>query len=166
MKKILLIISLFSLNIAAEQNNSVNEVEDQKKASKEENVQKLLEMMFNKEQVTNLSKAMYQQCFRSLTPQDQKDTPALEMIIERMTEKLSSKETIKDCTEIYSKHFNDDEIESILKFYESSAGQKVLKVMPQVASECGQVGMRVAQEAIMECMPQDNNNENACAVAK
>ncbi len=45
---------------------------------------------------------------------------------------------------VYHRHFSLAEIEALLAFYRSPAGQKALKVMPQVAMESMQAGQKWA----------------------
>ena len=43
---------------------------------------------------------------------------------------------------IYNRHFTEEEINELIKFYESPIGKKMASVTPQIATEAMQVGMQ------------------------
>lgn len=49
---------------------------------------------------------------------------------------------------IYNRHFSDEEINEMIKFYESPIGKKLSSVMPQIAAESMQVGMEWADQIL------------------
>src|ERR1700678_1068904 len=48
---------------------------------------------------------------------------------------------------VYAKHFTMEEIQGLVKFYESPLGQRVVKVMPQVVQESQAAGAQIDQQA-------------------
>jgi hypothetical protein len=158
MKKLLLIISLFSMSLNAEESQdlSVNVEEQVQPNTNEENLQKLINLTANKDQIANGSRAIFQQTLAQLPAEAQKNIPTLEKMVERMIEKYSSKESMAEFAAIYSKYYTNEEIADILKFYESETGKKVLKTMPQVSAEAAQIGFRTIQELMSEFFPAES----------
>jgi uncharacterized protein len=50
---------------------------------------------------------------------------------------------------IYSSHFSTDDIQGLIKFYESPLGRKVVSAMPQVTQESETAGIQIDQKAAM-----------------
>jgi uncharacterized protein len=50
---------------------------------------------------------------------------------------------------VYAKHFSMEDIQGLVKFYESPLGMRVVKAMPQVNQELQQAGLQVDQKAAM-----------------
>ena len=55
---------------------------------------------------------------------------------------ISSGKLIDLVIPIYNRHFTDEDIAALIKFYESPIGQKTARVMPQIAADSMQVGMQ------------------------
>ncbi len=53
---------------------------------------------------------------------------------------------------IYSKAFTTDEIQGLVKFYESPLGQHVVKVLPKVTADSQSAGMQIEQKAAIEVL--------------
>jgi hypothetical protein len=47
-----------------------------------------------------------------------------------------------DVAKIYAKHFNEKELNDMIKFYESPTGQKTLKQLPSIMMEARELGMK------------------------
>lgn len=148
MKKLLLILSLFSLNIisVAEVLNSGRE---NNSLTKQENIQKLVSLVFNQDQLNSL-KAIFSTAIGQSSSKDQ--DIQLNKMINRMSEKFLSADTIKEFSEIYSKHFSDDEIQDIVNFYDSKTGKKVINIMPEISAESSKIGFKISQEVMTEFM--------------
>jgi len=52
-------------------------------------------------------------------------------------EALPYAEQLQFASEIYSTHFNDREIEDLIKFYESSTGRKLVQKLPDITQATG-----------------------------
>lgn len=53
---------------------------------------------------------------------------------------------------VYAKHFSMEDIQGLVKFYESPLGMRVVKAMPQVNQELQQAGIMVDQKAAMSTL--------------
>ena len=66
-----------------------------------------------------------------------------------MLENVSWPAIKAEAKKIYRQHFTYDEIDSITKFYESSAGKKALQVLPQITAQ----GMAIGQQRVKDKLP-------------
>jgi uncharacterized protein len=114
-------------------------------ASKEATIRKLIEVTG----ASQLGKQVMDTLFEQLKPL-YPDVPA-----ELWTE-LAALFTPAEVTElvvpIYDKHFEADELEALLAFYESPAGRKLLAKMPAVMQESVGVGNTWGQQKAMELL--------------
>jgi len=53
---------------------------------------------------------------------------------------------------VYSHFFSMEDVEGLIKFYESPLGQRVVKTLPQVAQQTQQAGMQIDQKAAIEVL--------------
>jgi len=59
----------------------------------------------------------------------------VEGLIERLKEKVGWDAMQAFYTELYKRHFSEEEVQEFLKFYKSAAGQSFLTKMPQITQE-------------------------------
>jgi hypothetical protein len=59
---------------------------------------------------------------------------------------------------IYAKHFDETEIQQIIAFYKTPIGQKMLKELPGIVSECVEVGQRWGQEIVQKIIERLKQN--------
>jgi hypothetical protein len=69
-------------------------------------------------------------------------------ITELMKKELSWEAMSVDIKQVYRQNFTEQEIADILAFYQSPAGQSVLRTMPIVMQESMQIGQNLAQAAM------------------
>jgi hypothetical protein len=67
---------------------------------------------------------------------------------EIMKNELSWEAMSVDIKQVYRQNFTEQEIADILAFYQSPAGQSVLRTMPVVMQESMQIGQNLAQSAM------------------
>jgi hypothetical protein len=53
---------------------------------------------------------------------------------------------------IYSQHFTMEDIQGLIKFYESPLGQRVVKSLPEVVQTTQQTGVQMDQKAALEVL--------------
>jgi hypothetical protein len=53
---------------------------------------------------------------------------------------------------VYSHYFSMEDIQGLIKFYESPLGQRVVKTLPQVAQQTQQAGMQIDQKAAVDVL--------------
>jgi hypothetical protein len=73
---------------------------------------------------------------------------------DRFEQKLGSQELVDQLIPIYDKYYTQQDLESLLAFYESPVGQKVLKTMPQVMQESMQIGQVWGQQKAQEVLKE------------
>lgn len=55
---------------------------------------------------------------------------------------------------IYDKHFSDEEIRSLIKFYETPLGQKAVSALPQISNELREAGRSWGEQVGHQAMQQ------------
>jgi hypothetical protein len=55
---------------------------------------------------------------------------------------------------IYDKHLSSEDLKELLAYYQSPFGQRMLKVLPEVAHESQQAGFKLGQQAAREAMEE------------
>jgi hypothetical protein len=77
----------------------------------------------------------------------------LMQFMDAFSEKLSASAPASAVTDavvpIYASHFSTEDIQGLIKFYESPLGRKVVSSMPQVTQESETVGIQIDQKAAM-----------------
>ena len=77
-----------------------------------------------------------------------------ETVVAKLTAHLGSDEMIVRLIPIYDKAFSGEEIKSIIQFYESPAGKRLLEATPQVMEDANIVSEAWIKELIPEIMEQ------------
>jgi hypothetical protein len=71
---------------------------------------------------------------------------------------------------IYDKHFSDEEIRGLIKFYETPLGQKAVSALPQISSEVREAakswGETLGQKAMQEVLAEHPDLAEALRIAK
>jgi uncharacterized protein len=71
---------------------------------------------------------------------------------------------------IYDKHFSDEEIRGLIKFYETPLGQKAVSALPQVTNELREAGKswgeKVGHQAMQEVLAEHPDMAEALKAAK
>jgi len=83
---------------------------------------------------------MKQQTSKDLTKEQQDEFSTFLM---DETKKMAKKALTEFYPKVYDKYFTDDEIDELLKFYQSPTGQKFVKVTPDIQTEYMQNFMTV-----------------------
>ena len=75
----------------------------------------------------------------------------LQMFMDTFTQKFSAAAPSSAVTDavvpIYSSHFSAEQIQELIKFYQSPLGQAVVKAMPQVTQQSEAAGIQIDQKA-------------------
>jgi len=130
-----------------------------------EQVAKLFEVMRIKQQMQSMKAmipGMVQQQIQAAMKQSEGDLPARSKLTPEQREKMQAvmskyvgksmdlypaDEMLTDMTAIYQKHLSKDDVEGLITFYSSPAGQHLLDAQPAIAQEymplvMGKVGQR------------------------
>jgi hypothetical protein len=131
-----------------------------------EQLAKLFEVMRLKEQLASMTKmmpALVQQQMQAQAKQMQKDHPEMASMTEeqqqaaakvmsrfmgRAMNLYTSDEMITDMASIYQKHLTRSDVDGMIAFYSSPAGQHVLEVVPVIMKEFMPVVMQRISERI------------------
>lgn len=133
----------------------------EKKTDKQENLRELTNILINKDQMLKAMEMMIEQ----LAQMGRVDQSQTKDILRDMSEKFDSQETRKAFMDIYDKHYNDQEIAELVKFYKSSVGRKTMEKMPEIMTEASHIGMKVAQDVMMKYMPKEEPVEPQSKIA-
>jgi hypothetical protein len=143
-KRLLLLLLLLSSFFAAAQTTTVSIAPD---AASKEDVKKLFDVMASREQMQQMLQQVFSQ-MRTLSHQQikQRHPDISDQEIARMDrlsadfiKKFPVDDMLNDMMPIYQKHFTKSEIDALIAFYSSPAGQKFLHEMPAVTAEAMQV---------------------------
>lgn len=136
MKKIILMLSLTTLFLA----NAVQ--------AKDDAVDRLFKAMNMQEQFNSGFEAMLPMIDQMAIQYklDAKGKEELKNIYREWFDKdIDRNLVMSKMRKIYADAFSDDEIEKIIKFYQTSTGQKLLKETPRLMQLGAQIGMQEAQ---------------------
>jgi uncharacterized protein len=81
-------------------------------------------------------------------PQDQ-IPKFMETFSQKFTAAAPSSAVTDAMVPVYARHFSMEDIQGLVKFYESPLGMRVVKAMPQVNQELQQAGLQIDQKAAM-----------------
>jgi len=136
-------VLLVFASIAVAQNGSASG-----EAPSKEGVIKFLEVTQARSRILQMFDGMARQArlgadqaFREKVPDATPEQIArVEQIAESLFKEFSPDEMIDALVPIYQKHFSKADLDAMLVFYASPAGQKVLKEMPAILAESMEVG--------------------------
>ncbi|MDA3800387.1 MAG: DUF2059 domain-containing protein [Kiritimatiellae bacterium] len=69
-------------------------------------------------------------------------------IKQEFRQELDKQKLIKLYSAVYAKHFSDDELDDLIRFYRTDTGKKIVRVMPDVMMEIVEVSQSVTEETI------------------
>lgn len=82
----------------------------------------------------------------------------IDLFFERFRTKADPKQMIDMAVDVYDKHFTDDEIKGLIKFYETPLGKKTVSALPELTAELqqkgGEWGQRVGRESMQEVLAE------------
>jgi uncharacterized protein len=110
-------------------------------AAKVADIRRLLEVTGTRDMVNQMKSSMMEQ-FRRNAP-----GISTEMLDEMMAE-LKAEDLLESMIPVYSKHFTGADIKQLIAFYQSPFGKKVLREMPQIITESGEVGTRWSEGVV------------------
>jgi hypothetical protein len=94
----------------------------------------------------------------------------VDLFIERFRSKADSQVILNMTVQIYDKYFSDDEIKSLIQFYETPLGQKTLSVLPklmlEMQEEGSKWGQKIGRDSMMEVLSEHPELQKALEEAK
>jgi len=136
-----------------------------------EQLAKLFEVMRLKEQMASMTKMM-PAMMQSQMKQMEKDYPGMppmsdeklqaatkimEHFMERAANLYTTDEMISDMSDLYQKHLSYSDVDGIIAFYSSPAGEHLLDMSPVIAKELMPTIMLKSQERIKPLMEEMSN---------
>jgi uncharacterized protein len=126
-------------------------------AAKEADIRQLMEVTGAKdlgEQVMNAGIAQ----FRASVTESQPDNPRAKQFADAFAVRFEKHFDPHSLTEtvipIYDKHLSAEDLKELLAYYQSPFGQRMLKVLPEVARESQVAGFTLGQKAAQEAMEE------------
>ena len=117
-------------------------------ASKED-VQRYLNVMHSKEMMAHMVDAMAKPMHQMLHDEYMKDKDKLPPDFEERTQKMIDEymksfpwdEILDSMVPVYQKHFTKNDVDTLVEFYSTPTGQKLIKELPQITAEAMQTIM-------------------------
>ena len=105
---------------------------------------------------------------KALPPGDYRDR-LIELFVQKLQTKDLSQAILDAAVPIYDKYLSDDDIKSLIQFYESPAGRKLAAVTPALMAELQGVGEKQGEEegrqTMLEVLAQNPDLEQALEAA-
>jgi hypothetical protein len=125
-------------------------------AASKEDVQRLFNVMSNKDQIRHLMEQLFAQTKALNRVEIKKRQPDIsEEELSRMDRESDElvrnfpiDEMMNDMIPVYQRHFNKSDIDGLIAFYSSPTGQKFLREMPAVTAESMQAAYPRIQSAL------------------
>jgi uncharacterized protein len=94
--------------------------------------------------------------FRSSVMESQPDNPRAKQFADafaaRFQKHFDPHTLIETVIPIYDRHLSDEDLKSLLEYYKSPFGQRMLKILPELARDSQQAGYSLGQKAAEEAM--------------
>ena len=125
--------------------------------AKEANIRRLLDLVGTKALMQNMMESSITNIRPALTgvmpPGDYREK-LIDLFFAKFKAKADLTQLIDMSVVAYDKHFSDDEIKGLIKFYETPLGQKSVSELPQLVAELGEAGRAWGEKLGRECMRQ------------
>jgi hypothetical protein len=123
--------------------------------AKEADIRQLMDVTGAKDLGQQLMDAGIAQ-FRASVTESQPDNPRAKQFADAFATRFEKHFDPRSLTEtvipIYDKHLSSEDLKELLAYYQSPFGQRMLKVLPEVAHESQLAGFRLGQKAAQEAM--------------
>ena len=82
----------------------------------------------------------------------------IDLFVDKFHSQADAQQVLELVVPIYDKHFSDEEIRGLIKFYETPLGQKAVSVLPQVSNEAREAGKtwggKVGRDSMQEVLAE------------
>jgi hypothetical protein len=123
--------------------------------AKEADIRQLMEVTGAKDLGQQLMEAGIAQ-FRASVTESQPDNPRAKQFADAFAQRFEKHFDPHALTEtvipIYDKHLSSEDLRELLAYYQSPFGQRMLKVLPEVARESQTAGFKLGQKAAEQAM--------------
>jgi uncharacterized protein len=117
--------------------------------AKDAEIRKLFEVMGTKDSMRQVMASMsgtIRPLLESSLPAGEYRAQLIELFFQRLQVKLRVDDLLELAIPIYDKYFSLEDIEGLLKFYQTPLGKKAISVLPQVLLEAQTAGKKLGQE--------------------
>jgi uncharacterized protein len=125
--------------------------------AKETDIRRLMDVTGAKDLGQQIMSAGIAQ-FRASVTESQPDNPRVKQFADAFALRFEKHFDPRSLTEavipIYDKHLSSEDLKELLAYYESPFGQRMLKVLPEVARESQTAGLKLGQKAAQEVMEE------------
>lgn len=125
--------------------------------SKRADIERLLELTGIKAIVASTMdstmKSLRPLLISSLPPGEYREK-LIDLFVDKFHSQADAQQVLELVVPIYDKHFSDEEIRGLIKFYETPLGQKSVSVLPQVSNEAREAGKAWGGNLGRQCMQQ------------
>ncbi len=125
--------------------------------AKEASIRRLMEITGAQERGKQVEAMMLQQLKplieKSLPPGDRAQK-IVAIFLEKFQTRFKATDLLEPIVPIYDKYFTDDDIRGLIQFYESPLGQRVVKILPQVAQESFVVGVALGKKIVTDILAE------------
>jgi uncharacterized protein len=77
---------------------------------------------------------------------------------QKLTARAPSNEVVDAQVPIYAQHFSMEDLQSMIQFYESPVGQRMVKALPQVLQESQRTGAEIERGAALQTLKDMSND--------
>jgi hypothetical protein len=128
---------------------------------KETDIRKLLDLMDVAKLMSQTMDGMQSQIRPTLTaslPPGEYRNKLIDLFFERFRAKADPQQMVDMAVAIYDKHFTDNDIKGLIKFYETPLGKKTISALPEVTAELeqqgGEWGQKLGRESMQEVLAE------------
>jgi hypothetical protein len=124
---------------------------------KTEKIRQLMEVTGAKNMGQELMKAGMEQLRVNVTeshPNNPRATQFVDAFVAQFPKHFKPQELNEKVLPIYDKYLSDEDVAGLLDYYRSALGQRMLKVLPQVAQESQALGFSLGQKAAQETLEE------------
>jgi len=94
----------------------------------------------------------------------------IDLFLEKFRSKADPQQMVNLAVPIYDKYLSDADVKGLIEFYSTPLGQKALKVLPKLVSECEEEGRKwgegVGRESMIEVLSEHPELEKGLEEAK
>lgn len=142
------------------------------KQVKQEDIRRLLQITgagaLAVQTMDELEKSMRPLITNALPPGDYREQ-LVELFFQKFHQKRDPDKLAELIIPVYEKYYSEDEIKSLIQFYQTPLGQKMLTVLPKVAAESqaagAQWGQQLGRETMMEVLAEHPELQKALETA-
>jgi uncharacterized protein len=104
-------------------------------------------------QMTQMANQMKPVIEKSLPPGEHRHE-MVETFTKKFLARANSQGLIRQVIPVYEKYLTDEDVKTVLSFYKSRVGQRLLKIMPEMMKEASAAGQQYGEQIASEVLDQ------------